>query len=321
MRILMTVLLVLMPLMAVSQTIPRDWQREFPIGDFTRAIIDISEIRSGGPPRDGIPALQDPLMVVQSQEDALDPREPVLVLALPGRTARAYPLRYLTWHEIVNDRVGEMPVAITFCPLCNTAMVFDRRLNGQELTFGVSGRLRNSDMIMYDAETESWWQQALGQAVVGTLAGAHLDQLVSWTLSWAEFRSEYPQGQVMIEPAGSRPYGTNPYVGYDTMNRPFLYNGENPPHDISPLARVVRVGDRAWPLERIRAAGSLTEDGVTISWVEGQASALDTRQISDGREVGSVRVVDADGAPLVHDMPFAFAFHAFHPEGRWMIGE
>ena len=321
MRILMTFLLALVPLVAAAQSVPRDWQREFPIGDFSRAIIDISEIRSGGPPRDGIPALSDPEMMPQDREETLDARDPVLVLALPGQVARAYPFRYLTWHEIVNDRVGGVPVAVTFCPLCNAAMVFDRRLGDRELTFGVTGRLRFSDMIMYDSQTESWWQQALGQAVVGTLAGAQLEQMMSWTLSWAEFRAEYPQGLVMAEPAAARSYGSNPYVGYDTMNRPFLYNGEDPPFGIHPLERVVRVGNRAWPLERVRAAGRLVEEGVTLTWVEGQASALDTRRIGDGREVGTVRVTDETGAPLVHDMPFAFAFDAFYPDGDWMIGD
>jgi len=319
MRVLFSLFLFVLPMMAMAQSVPRDWQREFPNADFTNAIIDLSEIMSGGPPRDGIPALSDPQMIFASDEDGLSAREPVMVLALEGSPARAYPLRYLTWHEIVNDVVAGQPVAVTYCPLCNTGMVFDRRLGDRVLTFGVSGRLRHSDMIMYDAETESWWQQALGQAVVGTLAGEHLTQLVSWMDSWEAYRNEFPDGLVMVEPRSPRRYGFNPYVGYDSSSQPFLYRGENPPHDIHPLARVVRVGTRAWPLERLREAGTISEAGVTLTWTGGQASALDTRAIADGRDVGTVRVSDAGGASVVYDMPFAFAFHAFHPDGEWMI--
>lgn len=125
----------------------------------------------------------------------------------------------------------------------------------------------------------------------------------------------------MDEPDWPRSYGRNPYAGYDSLSRPFLYSGEMPPYGIEPLSRVVRVGNRAWPLERVAKAGELTEAGVTISWTEGQASALDASQIAKGRDVGNIRVRDAaTGRDLVHDVLFAFAFQAFHPKGKWMIG-
>ncbi len=233
--------------------------------------------------------------------------------------ARAYPIRYLMWHEIVNDVVDGVPIAVTFCPLCNTGMVFDARLGGQAYTFGVSGLLRHSDMIMYDHQTESWWQQALGQGIAGDMSGRGLAQLPAWMESWAAFRAAHPAGVVMDEPDWRRAYGTNPYQGYDTT-RPFLYSGEDPPHGIAPLERVVRVGNRAWPLTRLRAAGRITEAGVTLTWTEGQASALDSARIGQGREVGNIRVRDGQGRDVAHDIPFAFAFHAFHPDGRWMLG-
>ncbi len=233
--------------------------------------------------------------------------------------ARAYPIRYLMWHEIVNDVVDGRPVAVTFCPLCNTGMVFDGQLDGQALTFGVSGLLRHSDMIMYDHQTESWWQQALGEGIAGEMTGRALTQLPAWMESWAAFRDAHPDGLVLDEPDWRRAYGTNPYRNYDTT-RPFLYSGEDPPHGIPPLERVVRVGDRAWPLTRLRAEGTITEAGLTLSWAEGQASALDTGDIGEGREVGNVRVRDAQGRDVAHDIPFAFAFHAFHPDGHWMLG-
>lgn len=293
---------------------------EWPQTDFTRTLIDLGEVIPGGPGKDGIPALSDPGFIAAATETRLNPREPVLTYAPEGQVARAYPIRYLMWHEIVNDTVAGTPIAVTFCPLCNSGMIFDRRVASQTLTFGVSGLLRSSDMVMYDRQTESWWQQAVGQGIVGHHAGAELTQLVSWMESWDAYRSAHPDGLVMQEPDWRRNYGQNPYVSYDSSIKPFLYSGETPPHGIDPLARVLRVGNRAWPLDRLRRVGQLTEAGLTITWTEGQASALDSPNIGAGREVGNVRVQNANEGDVAHDIPFAFAFHAFFPDGEWMMG-
>ena len=299
---------------------PSRWRAEWPDTDFsTTSVDDWSEIVSGGPPKDGIPALTDPDFLPVAEEDRLAPREPVIAVEMDGATPRAYPIRYLTWHEIVNDTVGGVPVAVTFCPLCNSGPAFDRRVGGQVLEFGVSGKLRHSDMIMYDRQTESWWQQAIGTGIVGDHTDTILEQIPTWMESWEEFRSRNPDGLVMDQPAYPRSYGRNPYVGYDSSQRPFLYSGEVPPHGIPALARVVRVGERAWPVARLREDGAVSEAGVTLSWAEGQASALDTANIGQGREVGTIRVRDAGGADVPHDVMFAFAFHAFFPDGTWMI--
>ena len=300
---------------------PSRWRAEWPDTDFSvTSIEDWSEIRSGGPPKDGIPALSDPTFLAVSEETRLSDREPVITVEVEGTVPRAYPIRYLTWHEIVNDEVAGIPVAVTFCPLCNSGLTFERRMNGRVLTFGVSGKLRNSDMIMYDRETESWWQQAIGEGIVGEMTGEELEQLPTWMEGWAEFRARNPEGLVMDEPDFNRPYGRNPYVNYDSSRQPFLYDGAPPPHGIPALARVVRVEDRAWTYERVRDAGRITEAGVTISWTEGQASALDSAAIGEGREVGTVRVRDGQGRDVPHDVMFAFAFHAFFPDGDWMLG-
>ncbi len=274
---------------------------------------------SGGPPKDGIPALDAPSFLRASGARGLGDREPVITLEIAGAEPRAYPIRYLMWHEIVNDQIGGVPAAVTFCPLCNSAMSFDRRVRGQVLRFGVTGKLRRSDMVMYDRETQSWWQQAEGRGIVGRMNGVQLVQLPSWMESWAAFKARNPQGLVMAEPAFNRDYGRNPYRGYDSSARPFLYNGEMPPHGISPLVRVVRVGDRAWPLTRLAKVGEVSEAGVVISWRAGQASALDSAKIAKGRDVGTIRVRDGQGRDVAHDVMFAFAFHAFWPEGRWML--
>lgn len=298
---------------------PAFWKHEWPETDFeTTSVENWVEIISGGPPKDGIPALSDPSFVAVDAVTGIAGNEPVIAVEIEGAVPRAYPIRYLTWHEIVNDTVGGVPVAVTFCPLCNSAMTFDRRVSGQVLSFGVSGKLRHSDMIMYDRETQSWWQQAIGKAIVGEMTGVELAQVPSWMEGFDVFRARNPDGLVMAEPSWNRPYGQNPYRQYDSSHRPFLYSGEMPPHGIAPLARVVRVGDRAWPLERLRKAGRIEEAGVVLDWSAGQASALDAAVIAQGRDVGNVRVY-AGGDPVAHDLMFAFAFHAFWPEGAWML--
>ncbi|NRB00394.1 MAG: DUF3179 domain-containing protein [Rhodobacteraceae bacterium] len=304
-----------------AQADPNFWRHEWPQTDFSRTSVDNwVEIMSGGPPKDGIPALDNPNFIAAADETRLGSREPVITVEVPGETPRAYPIRYLTWHEIVNDEVGDIPVAVTFCPLCNSGITFDRRVGDQVLSFGVSGKLRFSDMVMYDRETESWWQQAIGEGIVGEMTGVELAQFPSWMEGWGEFLDRNPDGLVMDTPSWPRRYGSNPYVRYDSSQRPFLYNGEMPPHDIPALARVVRVGEAAWPMQRIRDEGVVTENGVTLTWSEGQASALDSATIDKGREVGTVRVRNAAGDNVPHDVMFAFAFHAFFPDGEWKLG-
>jgi hypothetical protein len=297
------------------------WDFEWPRTNFSKTSVDFNEIKSGGPGKDGIPAVLNPRFHSVGAEGNLGNREPVMTVELPGQVPRAYPIRYLMWHEIVNDIIGGVPIAVTFCPLCNSGITFDRRLkDGRALTMGVTGKLRNSDMIMYDRETESWWQQFLGVGIVGDLTGVKLRKVPSWMESWADYKARNPNGKVMRAPKFPRQYGQNPYAGYDT-GRPFLYKGEDPPHGIHPLARVVVVGTRAWPLDRFKTAAKITEAGVTITWKAGTASALDSSRIAKGRDVGSIRVQDAKtGKDIAHDVAFAFAFHAFYPKGRWMRG-
>ena len=307
--------------MGTASASPEFWQHEWPKTDFEKTTVENwVEIMSGGPPKDGIPALSNPKFRKASTETRIGGTEPVITVEING-DARAYPVRYLTWHEIANDVVGGVPVAVTFCPLCNSGITFDRRVKQGTLTFGVSGKLRNSDMLMYDRETETWWQQAIGEAIVGDLLGTELVQLPTWMESWDEFFVRNPEGLVMEEPDFARQYGRNPYVSYDSSTKPFLYSGENPPHGIPALERVVRVGDRAWPLTRLSKLGAVTENGVSLIRKAGQASALDGRSIAKSRDVGGVRVKDAQGGDLPHDVMFAFAFHAFWPDGIWMLGE
>ena len=325
MRTVLAAMLILAAGSVLSADIPARWERDWPKTDFSKITVDPSEVFSGGPPKDGIPAITNPVMIPAASEQMLDGREPVMSVEAEGMPARAYPVRYLMWHEIVNDRIRDMPIAVTFCPLCNSGLVFDLRIPSIEGHFevelGVSGMLRHSDMIMYDRQTESWWQQFTGEAIAGFMTGAKLQPIPALLESWGAFLAAHPDGLVMAQPEGyQRSYGFNPYRGYDS-GRPFLYRGDPPPHGIPALARVVRVGDRAWPLTRFGDENEIVEAGVRINWSSGQASALDSEEIAEGREVGNIRVTDAaTGKPVVHEVVFAFAFHAFTPDGEWMLG-
>jgi hypothetical protein len=296
-----------------------DWQEELNEGgffvstwttDFSRHSVPYAEVRSGGVRRDGIPPIDHPRHVGVTEADGwLAPREPVILLEVAGE-ARAYPLQVLTWHEIVNDELAGEPVAVTFCPLCNAAVAFDRRVEGQVYTFGVSGNLRNSDLIMWDRQTESWWQQFTGEGIVGVHTGRRLTVLPAPIVAWETFRDAHPEGSVLSRETGyTRPYGTNPYSGYDRVdNPPFLYDG---PLDgrLLPKERVAAVGIggafTAYPypvLERERAVNDAVRgEPVVVLFVPGTRSALDRRSIADSREVGSTGVFSplVDGTHLV----------------------
>ncbi|MCH8187239.1 MAG: DUF3179 domain-containing protein [Proteobacteria bacterium] len=212
---------------------PSVWRYEWPTTDFDKTSIDFRDIISGGPPKDGIPPIDDPQFRPVSEIDHLADTEPVIGLFVNGEQ-KAYPLQVLMWHEIVNDEIGGVPVTVTFCPLCNTTIVFDRRLDGRVLDFGTTGKLRFSDLVMYDRQTETWWQQFTGEALVGKFAGtdAMLTFVQSTTIAWETFAEAYPDGKLLERVLNSlgqpvRSYDNPPYAGYDNVdNQPFLFSGE-----------------------------------------------------------------------------------------------
>ena len=276
--------------------------------DWSKATIDLSELQRGlaaSDPRDVIRPIDEPkLETVAEASDWLDDREPV-ALAKAGGEARAYPLRILTWHEIVNDVLGGVPVAVTYCPLCNSAVGFEREVEGQVLTFGVSGLLRNSDLVMWDRQTESLWQQISGEGIVGELAGTQLEFVPVTLVSWETFREEFPDATVLSQDTGfGRSYGRNPYNFYDSANRPFLFSGEL--DDRFPaMERVLatRVGgtNKAYPFSVISQERAVNDEvagePIVVVWGdEDTASALSAPTISEGRAVGTsaayLRTVD-----------------------------
>lgn len=267
--------------------------------DFTKASVDLGDFRGGGPPKDGIPAVDRPAFEsIDAARGWLTDRSPVIGLEIGGR-ARAYPLAILMWHEIVNDTLGGVPVVVTFCPLCNTALVFERTVAGTVHDFGTTGNLRYSDLVMYDRQTESWWQQATGEAIVGELLGTRLRFIPAQIVSLAAFSEAHPDGDVLSRETGfQRDYGRNPYTGYDEAgSNPFLFEGVVDGR-LAPKERVVTIGSgtdaTAFPFSELRKKGVATgtADGqpVVVLWAPGTASALDAGTIDDGEDIGATGV-------------------------------
>ncbi|MEM6667261.1 MAG: DUF3179 domain-containing protein, partial [Pseudomonadota bacterium] len=204
---------------AFNQEPDRNWVAAWPMTDFSQSDVAFSEVFSGGVPKDGIPSIDSPQFVPIADAEELASNAPVMSLEIEG-DARAYPLAVLIWHEIVNDTVGGLPVAITYCPLCNSGVVFERTVDGEMTTFGTTGKLRNSDLIMYDRATESWWQQFEGRAIIGARLGTELVRVPARLESFADFQTRFPDGQVLVpNDPRMRDYGRNPYAGYDSAAR------------------------------------------------------------------------------------------------------
>ena len=278
--------------------------------DFARHLVPLTSILPGGPPPDGIPPIDHPRYTsIAATARFLAPREPVIAVAI-GNQARAYPLQILIWHEIVNDRLGGVPIAVTYCPLCNSAIVFERRTAGRTLTFGTTGNLRDSDLVMWDRQTQSWWQQFSGQAIVGQLTGTKLTVLDSQTLNFQDFGARYPRGDVLSRNTGfQRPYGQNPYAGYDNpeSSRPFLYAGRLDPR-LPPVERVesITIGADAvvLPFDALRGhpVTAVSVGGVlaVVLFDPRVLSALDQNLIRNSRSVGTAAAFDrrVDGRTL-----------------------
>ncbi len=275
------------------------WSTNFDISS-----IPYREILSGGPGKDGIPAIDEPRF--ESIEDArawVTGQGPVIALEIDG-DARAYPLAVLTWHEIVNDTVGGEPVIVTFCPLCHTALVFERTHEDTVHDFGVSGNLRFSDLVMYDRQTETWWQQATGIGIVGDLTGAKLEFVPSQLIGLDQFAEAYPDGQVLSRDTGHRrDYGRNPYVGYDTADQqPFLFAGVTDGR-LAPKERVVTLGEQdseapiSIPYSELRADGVVNVEfegaPTVVFWEPGAVSALDAAYVDESEDVGGTGVFSA----------------------------
>ena len=283
--------------------------------DVSNAIIPVDEILAGGPPRDGIPALTNPELMTASEASYLSPEDRVIGITLSGES-RAYPISILNWHEIVNDQIKNQKYAITYCPLCGTGIAFSATVAGQQTEFGVSGLLYNSDVLLYDRNTQSLWSQIMGQAISGKLVGEKLSPIPISHTTWRDWLQRHPDTKVLSNYTGySRDYGRNPYAGYEQSRQLFFQVNNEAPDTYHPKERVVGLDIngvyKAYPLVELDKNGQSqftdTIDGetVTILWD------------SINR---SVSITNAAGDAIPSIEGFWFAWFAFHPDTEVFTG-
>lgn len=292
----------------------KDWPRT----DHTKYSVRLYDFKPAGPRKDEIPAINNTKFRDITAQD-VGSREPVITLSINGE-AKAWPISILIWHEIVNDTVGGVPVGVTFSPLTNSSRVFKRIVDGQVTPFGTSGLQLETGQIFYDKVTQSWWQQIEGKAVYGTSTGTVLEALPARIEGLGAFAARHPDGKMLIPSSGGyRPYGRTPYPRYDSSKVAYHYKGEYK-GAVPPMTRLIVVDGEAWSLDLIRSRGILevqNESGnLRMSYVTGQNSPFDKTVIAKSRDIGSVvveRLVDGAWADAVYDVPFAYAYKAFHP--------
>jgi len=300
----------------------RAWFKEFPDTDFKKTSIKFDTIVTDGPKRDQIPPIHNPKYIDAKDDTELGKLEPVLSVVING-DARAYPLRIMLWHEIVNDTIGGVPVLVSYCPLCNSGVVFDRRVGDKTLTFGNTGRIRHFDMVMYDQQTESWWQQFLGEAIVGDLTGHSMKLLPARLESLEKFLERAPNGKLLVpNNVRARPYGRSPYQGMERAGAFSPFAQYDLPRGVAAMDRVVIVGNEAWKVQDIRDKKRLTQGDLIFTWEPGQNSLHDHQIIAKGRDVGNVIVKKKTASgeeDFPYDLTFAFAFKAFRPDGTFHV--
>ncbi|MDE2774921.1 MAG: DUF3179 domain-containing (seleno)protein [Chloroflexota bacterium] len=281
-----------------NEDLLKNWQTTWDRMDVCKSQEGVFlEIISGGVGRDGIPPIDNPQFDdIATADQWLQSASPVIALEIDGM-ARAYPLAILTRHEIANDVINDVPIAVTFCPLCNSAIVFDRRVAGETLRFGVSGLLRNSDLIMWDDATQTLWQQLTGEGIVGAHTDTLLEIVPSQLVGYGAFKAQYPDGEVLS--TGGRFYGSNPYVNYDSSPRPFLFMGALDDRLLATervLGATIDGVSIAYPFSVLAEAGVINDriaasDLVAI-WQPGAVSALDAARIDQSRDVGMAALFD-----------------------------
>lgn len=277
--------------------------------DLSNATIPVQQIMHGGPPKDGIPAISSPKFVNVEQTDHVSANDRIVGIIIEG-VARAYPISILNWHEIVNDEINGQHFAITYCPLCGTAVAFDASIAGQVTEFGVSGLLYNSDVLLYDRNTESLWSQISSEAIAGELVGTRLTRLPISHTTWQDWKSKYPDTLVLSEQTGHfRDYARNPYAGYEQSRSLFFAVNNRAPDTYHPKELVIGIEVdgtfKAYPFIELEKNGkssftdTINNRKFTINW---------------DAENRAVSIVDDGGKEVAGIQGFWFAWFAFHPD-------
>jgi hypothetical protein len=270
-------------------------------------IVDPSKILSGGPPKDGIPSIDSPKFVSVSEADRwIEDNELVLAIEYRG-VERVYPLQILVWHEIVNDTIAGDPILVTYCPLCGSGIAYRRELNGEAVEFGTTGRLYNSNLVMYDRKTDTWWTQIDGKAIVGELTGQELTEISIDTVVWREWKAVHPESEVLNQDTGfSRPYGRDPYGTYyeDSF---LMFPVENEDQRIHPKTVIFGI-----EVDGVYKA-YLEEDVIRKGTFEDNVAGRSIRVTRDSAGVVTFTHPDT-GREIVKERDFWFAWYAFHPD-------
>lgn len=279
--------------------------------DTSRHSIPLNDIYDGGPGKDGIPAILKPRFLSAGEADKtlLKKDDRVLGYVHNGQ-ARAYPIKILNWHEIVNDRVGGASWVVTYCPLCGTGMVYDSQVKGRDLTFGVSGLLYQSDMLLYDHQTESLWSQIKSEAVTGIMTGTRLKLLPSTHTDWESWKARHPETRVLSDNTGyQRDYDRDPYQGYETSDR-LMFGVSKKSRKYHPKEKVIGLElgavTKAYPFSELNKVDSPVKD------VLGKTPV----QIFYDRKSRTAVIRDENNRELPSVVGFWFAWYAFHPETR-----
>lgn len=276
--------------------------------DLDGALIPSKEIRKGGPPRDGIPSLDDPQFVAGREADFLAADDRILGLTYQG-VSRAYPIRILNYHEIVNDSLNGQSVVVTYCPLCGTGVAFSATpIGDRRLEFGVSGLLYNSDVLMYDRQTGSLWSQLMNLAISGPLKGAMLESLAISHTTWRDWLDRFPDTEVLTTKTGfRRNYSVNPYPGYSgTGKLYFPVSDDDNRYRRKEVVMGVQIRDqfRAYPFEELRQGPAVFAD-------EFQGESFEVLFDADNE---TARLMRKDGSEIPTILSFWFAWYAFHPK-------
>ena len=277
--------------------------------NLTDAIIPTQQIFRGGPPRDGIPSIDSPKFLTANKNTFIKSKDRILGIVI-NHQARAYPIKILNWHEIVNDRIGDQFFVITYCPLCGSGVAFSSLINSKPLIFGVSGLLYNSDVLLYDRHTDSLWSQIMKKGVSGRMAGVKLKQIPLAHTTWEAWKRQYPSTQILSTQTGfSRNYSKNPYTGYEKSRQLYFDVSQKSPNLYHPKEQVlgVEIGNtfKAYPFFELNQSklsiinDEIENQQITIHWDESHQSG---------------KILDKKGAEIPVIQLFWFAWYTFHPE-------
>lgn len=278
--------------------------------DLTNTSVPHELILSGGPAKDGIPSLDNPKFIFVSDVNFLKDTDRILGINYQG-IKKAYPIKIMNYHEVVNDDLNGQAVVITFCPLCRSGIAYSANIKGEKHSFGVSGLLYNSDVLLYDRETESLWSQIMSTAISGPLKGHHLTAIPMQNTTWKDWKQQQPNTLILSTETGyRRDYTSNPYINYELDNSIwFPITAQNASYPAKSLVIGLEIEGKfkSYPFSELDKAGDNLNDQFAGTNIV----------IRYNKQHQSAQVLDSHGKPVPSVVTFWFAWYAFHPE--WLL--